>query len=304
MGGNNKEHSRTNRMIDQENRRIGQDYGGYIDRREQLANDVRGRSNNDYNDIYGRITGMLDDPDAFGAGNYRRFAQTGGLDDENIRRIRGNGGFDEFARTGGISEGQKGLIRANAAATGRGIYDSTSRQLDTGYSAQGGINPGYNAQSAKLIRDSARAANESALAAELGIEDRVSEGRRWGIGGMSQAELGLGDLLQRGKMFGAEGMRNDAAARASLIDSLRGLRSDTPGELAMYEQLIAGGMGGQTNATGSLLGTRAAANPQQAPWWQTAIGAAAPIGAGFLTGGAYTPRRNTGYTGGSYSLGS
>lgn len=303
MGGNNKEHNRTNRMIDQEYNRVGQDYGQYTNRREELANDVRARSNNDYNDIYGRITGMLDDPDSFGASNYRRFAETGGLDDENIRRIRGNGGFDEFARTGGISEGQKGLIRANAAATGRGIYDATNRQLDTGYSAQGGMNPGYNAQSSKLIRDSARAANESALQAELGIEDRVSEGRRWGIGGMSQAELGLGDLLQRGKMFGAEGLRGDAAARASLIESLRGLRSDTPGELAMYEQLIAGGMGGRAGSAGSLLGQRAAYNPKEPGWFERALGAAIPVGTSLLTGGL-GGRRPTGYSGGRYSLGS
>lgn len=289
MGGNSRQFDRTNRMLDTEYDRVGRDYGSYIDRREGFANDVRDRSNNDYNMIQNRIMGLLDDPEAFGSSYFRDFANTGGLDEENKRRIRGLGVFDEFAKTGGIDEGTKSLVRANAAAGGRGIYDATARQLDTGYNAQGGFNPGYNAQSSKLIRDSARAVNESLLAAELGLEDRILEGKKWGAGSASGAELGLVDALQRGKMFGAEGMRNEGTMRASLIDSLRGLRSDTPGELAMYEGLISGGMGDRGAQTQGLLSQRYQANPKPPGFWDrfTQIaGAAAPMAAGFMTGGS------------------
>lgn len=302
MGGNNSEFNKTNRMNDAERRRSDQEYGSYIGRREGFADDVRNRSNNDYNDIYGRISGMLDDPDAFGSGNYREFARTGGMDEENKRRIRGLGVFDEFARDGGISEGNKNLIRMNSAAGGREAYNATQRRMDTGYNATNGFNAGYNAQNAAAERDAARELNRTAMEAELGIEDRVNEGRRWGAGSASQAELGLVDALQRGKMFGAEGMRNDGAMRAQLADSLRGLRSDTPGELAMYEGLIANGMGSRGQANQGSIGLRAQMNPKGPSAWDRftqVAGMAAPFLTAGMSGGGQKPR-NTGFTGGNY----
>lgn len=280
----NRNANRVNRDLETEGRRVGQQYDQYVDQRNQYANEARDRSNAVYNEAMPRYTRFLDELGPSGMGGprrsgearegYRRYSRGGGVTDENKARIRGGGVFDEFARTGGYSEADKANIRARGTRVIPSFFEGLKQNMTQQQLANPYGNAGYNAQIAAMARDQSQQAQDAALNAETDIMDRVNEGRRWGAGSMSDAERALVDAIQRGEMFGIEGLskedsldnENDYRNRALYLEGLgglRGLRTDTPGEVGMYESLIGQGMGAGAGARRGILSDRMQYNPNR-----------------------------------------
>jgi len=122
----------------------------------------------------------------------------GGLSDENIARIRGNGGYDEFAKTGGYTPEAIANIKAQAISPIGSYATGTRDELARRAAVQGGYTPGFDAAGRQLRRDTARNIADTSLNANVGIQEKVNEGRKWGIGGVAGAESTIGGLRQSG----------------------------------------------------------------------------------------------------------
>lgn len=127
-----------------------------------------------------------------------KLKNNGGLSDENIQRIRGNGGYDEFAKTGGYTPEAIANIKAQAISPIGSYATGTRDELARRAAVQGGYAPGFDAASRQLRRDTARNIADTSLNANVGIQEKVNEGRKWGIGGVSGAETQIGTLKERG----------------------------------------------------------------------------------------------------------
>lgn len=132
----------------------------------------------------------------------QRFADTGGLDQATMDRMRGMGGYDEFAKTGGYSEEDKGNIRAKALSPISAFDTARRDDMSTRRSVQGGYTPGFDASSRALSRDTARNISDTSLNAEVGIKDKVNAGKQWGISGQAQSEQQVQQLKTQNMMEG------------------------------------------------------------------------------------------------------
>ena len=148
-------------------------------------------------------------------GQYRKFGQTGGIDENRSRVAHGN--FQEFAQTGGYSDQDKRDIRSRATSPISSLYSGIRDKSARMSNVQGGYGPGRGALSSRLARDSAGAVGRTSLDAELGIMDRVNEGRRFGASALDTSERGIQSTLQRGRMFGASGLES-AGVQDAVID--------------------------------------------------------------------------------------
>jgi hypothetical protein len=321
--GQSREAKKTNRMLDQEYSDTSRQYNDYNTSREGYANEARGRSDQAYNTAYGGyqryLDNYFDNPPSSGGNSearagYRRYANGGGITDENKARIRGKGVFDEFARTGGYNEGDKTNIRSRLTSTIPAFYDAIRQQMQRQNVGMGGAGPTFDASLDALARQQSQAAGDATRDAELEINDRVNQGRQWGSSALSGAELGLVDATQRGETFGISGLRDlegqdaqtDLANRGltlQALQGLRGLRTDTPGEVSMYEGAIGNNMNAGANNRSNILQQRAAYNPNQS-WLERMaplINAGVGIGTSFLPGGAargiFNRNRNSGVSG-------
>lgn len=195
---------------------------------------------------------------------FKNFATTGGLTDENRRRIRGGGVFDEAARTGLVSEGDKSSLRARGARQAPAFFDALKDKFSTAAQTTG-AGPSYTSSLSRMARDQSRAASDTALDTELDIMDRVNEGRRWGASGMSGSETGLAGLESANKRFGIEGgARNELANKGLDLEALRGivgLRSSTPGEQFGLYDMILNTIGSRAGASRGNLGLRTSYDP-------------------------------------------
>ena len=166
----------------------------------------------------------------------QEFGRTGGLDDESIGRFRGSGVFDEFARTGGYSDTDQANIRARALSPIGSYATGTQDELDRRRSVQGGYAPGFDASSRALQRDASRNVADTSLNAELGIKERVNQGRMGGARALSQAEGAL-QGLRTGNMFagmtGAGGMEMNMqnAINSGMLGGAGGLHNMSVADL-------------------------------------------------------------------------
>lgn len=185
-----------------------------------------------------------------GLGGFEQIQNEGGLSPEAQFRMRGGGGYDEFAATGGIDSNQRANIKAKAISPIGSYATGTRDELSRRLAVQGGYGPGFDAANRALQRDTSRAIADTSLNAELGIQDRVNQGRMFGIGGMAGSEGNLQNL-RTGNILGAT--QGIAGAEQSMVanrtgNKLRGLESasniesDLSGRIA---QLRLQGMSGQ-----------------------------------------------------------
>lgn len=163
--------------------RLGDVYGKY----RGLA-DTGGYSPEDISGIKGDVSGL------------REMGRTGGIDSESMGRFRGNGVFDEFSKTGGLSAADRGNIKARALRPVSAMASNTRDELARRRSVQGGFSPGFDSSSRALQRDTARGIADTSLNANLGIMDRVNQGRQWGAEGASNSEGNL-QTLRTGNQY-------------------------------------------------------------------------------------------------------
>lgn len=258
------EAKRVNKDIRSERERINKEHDRFGDELYSRLPGARNKNDKTFDAVYKGFEDILSDPSSGvrrggggGFGQYedmfKRFAETGGLDAENINRIRGKGVFDEFAKTGGFSESDLGNIRSRGNSTIPAYFNALRDEMGRKATIQGGGGPAYTASLAKIARDQSRGAADTALNTELGIKDRVNEGRRWGSGSLSEAERALAQILSSNKVAGMEGGLRAAGMgadddrfyaglesnnRMGALEGLRGLRTDTPGEeFGLYDFL-------------------------------------------------------------------
>lgn len=177
--------------IDQDKLRVGMptlkwlmDTGGYDPTKEAL--------------IQGDISGL------------RTLGHTGGMTDEEQQRYRGNGVFDEFAQTGGLSDVDKQMLRARGNSGIASLYGQGKQELERLNQVSGSNGAGTGALLSRMTKDGARASQDAALNTELGITDRVLEGRKFGASSMSQGEAALQDRLANTKLTGLLGATENA----------------------------------------------------------------------------------------------
>lgn len=337
--GRSRESKLVNRNLEDEYGRINRDVGGYTADRSAALGDAQGRSNDVYNRFlqdYNQLGPELDnlggyyrqfantggiDPEDYGYSRdkYRNFIDTKGLTDENRSRIRGGGIFDRAIGEYGLrGKDWAADTRARATSGGSALYSGLRSELDRSRAIQGGYSPGYSAQVEKMGRDRSRAIDEANLAAELGISDAITGDQRWGASSMSGAEQALASLesqnvlgglsglsglygqRQQGRLAGMSGMGDLAGAKVGLLNSLRGLRTDTPGEVALYQGGVESGLGMRGNQAANNLNQRMAYNPNEGFLDKVGryAGMAAPFVSAFSSGGFRNP-----FGGGNRSVG-
>lgn len=151
-------------------------------------------------------------------GGYKGFRDTGGLSGENISRMRGMGGFDEFATSGGYTPTSIANIKAQALSPISSYATGTRDELARRQALTGGYAPGFDAANRQLQRDTSRAIADTSLAANVGIQDRINQGRMWGIGGIAQSEGALAGM-QTGNRLAALGGEGNIGHSLSSFDA-------------------------------------------------------------------------------------
>lgn len=200
---------------------------------------------------------------------FRNIGKYGAADAAGANRIRGGGVYDEFSKTGGYSEGDKANIRSRVASMTPAFFAGLKRNLEQTNKVQGGFNPGYTSQMSKLSRDAGQGAQEAVRDAEIQLQEKVNEGRKWGTEGMtaseraivanmlaglegaSSTEMSLADMIRSGQMFGAQG--------------LEGLRTSPGADLGYGNQLLQA-IGLEGDQINQILGLMSGRNPNVNNW--------------------------------------
>lgn len=326
-----------NRRYQQEGDQINQESNRFGNMLYDRTAGAQGRADNAYNSAYGGYNNFLSGAGRAGSpggggynfGNYENDFRNAGnvgssISDENRARIRGKGVFDEFAKTGGYSDVDQANIRSRANSTIPSMFDAIRDRMGQQATIQGGGGPAYTSSLQRIARDQSRGAADTALDTELGIKEKVNEGRRWGSGSLSDAEKSLTgmqlqdtDLMNKYKMQGLENAFRAAATGAGMnqqsnsdydrnslaaLEGLHGLRTDQPGEeFGLYDRLL-GNMGQRGQLQGGNQGGYSAYNPNKSFLDQVMpfLGMGANFAMPFLTGGG----KGGATRGGSSSVGS
>jgi len=161
--------------------------------------------------------------------------RTGGLSADDMLRMRGGGIFEDYQKTGGYTDAQLGDIRARANSTLPAFYDQVRQGQNRMASIQGGNPAASAAMAARLAREQAKGMREQTLDTELGLSDRIREGKQWGAEGGAQAEGAL-QSLRTGNMI--SGQRGAADTRGGMLNSIAQNRTAassgwTQGELGL-----------------------------------------------------------------------
>jgi hypothetical protein len=173
-----------------------------------------------------------------------------------------------------------------------GFYDRIRAEQGRLQNIQGGYNPGYTAQMAKLARDQAHQAQAAKLSTDVELGQRSAAAQAAQAAFANQRAMQLAQLGLSQAQYGAGNSRASAAmqlqARLAALSGISGLRGQTPGEVNMYLQGQLGNLGTGQGLNNQSLGQMYQANPRQAPWWQQAmgmVGPAASVASLFMGGG-------------------
>lgn len=194
-------------------------------------------------------------------GSLKEFGRTGGLDADAMNRMRGGGVFEEFQETGGYTPEQIADLRTRSNSTLPAFYDTVRQGQNRMNSIQGGNPAASGAMSARLARDQAKGMREQTLDTELGLGDRVREGRQWGAEGGAQAEGALQGLRTNNQLAGLRGASDVESNMVNSIagNRLRGSENWTQGELGLGNMIQQGRMFG-TSGLERNAGARASAS--------------------------------------------
>lgn len=312
------EAKKNNQLLDTELKRTQDQNQGWqnqltarLPQAQQRADESYGKIDKGYDDLsaaFGRYgdSGGWNPSDLKGVqgdiSSLRGFAKNS-VSPTDQARMRGGGVYDEFSKTGGLDEQARSNLRARGNSNIPSFYNAVSDELHQQNNAQGGYNPGFGSQMAKLAREQGHASQDAALNTELGITDQVNKGRQWGAEGMTSSESTLQDLLSRNFLNGTTAANSAAmnlnqsqnqakqfglSGQNAVQSGRTGLRSSTSGEeQALYDQ-IGKAMGMSSDEISRLIQQRIGNNPNVSTWDRIAqLGqTAGPLAAGFMTGGA------------------
>lgn len=167
---------------------------------------------------------------------FENFGRTrGGVTNADLARLRGNGVYEEFSKTGGYSPEDIAGHRARAGSIVPSMFDSLKRELTRRNTVQSGINPGYTSQMRALGRDTTRETARHLNESELGLQEAIRGGRKWGTEGLTTSENMVQRLLSDNFMQGMRGAADSAMGltgmtqqgRLAGLSGLSGVRSST-----------------------------------------------------------------------------
>jgi hypothetical protein len=235
------------------------------------------------------------------AADYRNFAHGQGETGDFFRNLM---------NTGGYTQGELGDIRSAGNRQIPSFFANLRDRMQTAQNATGGYSPGYSSGMAALARDMAHKGQEAALDTELGISDRVRQGKLTGaealnqmflggMGGATEADKAImaGQLQAAGLSLQGQGIGASLLGRAN--DNLMGLYTSRPGEASMYEGLYQGAAGQNASDINANIGQGMQYNPNQS--WFDRYGMPILSGGLGIASGLWSPtRRNAASTAGRY----
>lgn len=205
---------------------------------------------------YGRAEDQLNQGSPSAAG-YNEFARSGGWDPDRVtnidKDIHGLRDYSDYGRVmakdGGMNAKEQADFRARGISGVGSMYDSLKQNLQRGNRITGGIGPGFNSQTAALAREKSRGIHDAVLNTEVGLADRLREGRlagadiwRTGLNDASGLEMGLADRINEGRRFGLEGLDRDyqfgVGADMDMGRALTALYGAAPGRESMLYDVI------------------------------------------------------------------
>ncbi len=216
----NKSVKKTNELLtDQGQRNQGyqSDLAKYGQEDRAYTNDSRAFLDKSYRDLYSSFDS--DGGGGGGGGGGFNFTplNTVNIDWSDPRANEYAKDYRNFADTGGYSDADKAIFRSRGNAVLPSFYSGLKDNLTTARNASGGTNVGYNAQSAKLARDAAFAAQDAALGVESDLANKIFEGKKFGVtGGSGLDESKISREVEVEKARNAETLRRNAEINANI----------------------------------------------------------------------------------------
>lgn len=246
---------------------------------------AQSRSDQAYNAAFGGYQNLLQglqNPQTGGGGGGANAAQAAAL--AAIHGLKGPSMSNPWA-------GQLGQdIRERGESLLPAFYDRIKEEQTRLQNVQGGYNPGFTSQMAKLAREQAQGAQSGQLSREIELGKLIDQRNRQNQAAqqsfqMNQAGM-LAGLARGGRGGGGGGPDDNFRQQMAVLGAMGGLRGQAPGETGQYLQ---GGLGGLQAGQG-MAGQYAQYNPATVPGWQRALGAIGGVAGGlFGAGGAFAP---------------
>jgi hypothetical protein len=248
-----------------------------------------------FSDYANSLSGSADDVDTSAmsgdANTYRNYAQ-GNTETGKF--------FRNLMNTGGYSEGELGDIRQAGTRIIPSFFSNLRNQMRTAQNATGGYSPGYSSSAAAMSRDAAHMSQDAALDTELGISDRVRQGKLTGAGTLNEMFMGgMGGASDLEKAIAQVNLQNE-----SLDLQAQGLKGNMLGNVAQgYGSLYGQDMQNQMNNEAMKMKAqgmsdesiernlimRGERSPNKGFNWSKAAKIAAAAAATYFTGGAAAP---------------
>lgn len=226
----NSSQKKTNDLLDQQRQQ-------QTANTQPIINTARDRSNTAYTDSQNRISGLTS--------GYQGLSDTGGLDPEEINRLRstfgGGGGGSSVASslssTGGIDQSKfdsalagygdfassgGGVDAAGIEAKSNRVIPSFYKNLQNEAERRRLVNPyspSFDSESAAMARQAGQQTQENVRDTQTQIAEMVRQGREFGIKGLGDLNSTIQGLVQQGKIAGGQqeisnaGIAESAAAR-------------------------------------------------------------------------------------------
>jgi hypothetical protein len=178
--------------------------------------------------------------------------------------------------------GQLGAdIRTRENSVLPGFYDRIKAEQTRLQNVQGGYNPGYTSQMAKLARDQAHQAQEGVLNTEIKLGEKSAAAQAAQAQFALQQQGMLASLARGGGGGGGGSADDNFRQQMAVLGAMGGLRGQAPGEVGMYLNSGLGNIGLGNQQAGQF----AQYNPATVPGWQKALGAVGGVAGGILGSG-------------------
>lgn len=224
--------------VQEEQRRQSSNFGALRPELSRRYEVERNKNAGLFDELAGRYRNTLDVSIPETRSRFDQLARTGGVDNAARARMRGGGVFDEFSKTGGWDPGRIANFRGRIANAAPSFYGTLKNEMLRSKGVAGGDTPGFDASLARLAREQSKSHTENIREGELGLAGQIDEGRRFGAQGMSESERALQGLLSQNTIAGLTGMADTDRSTLAGLEGMRGLRTDTPSDLAFLDRIL------------------------------------------------------------------